>query len=72
MPGTAVRTRVNFGRTSSHADMARVINQLITVVDGICIKLDNDAGVTDTNYTALWSTATPIADLNGTTINGSW
>jgi hypothetical protein len=39
-------------------DVRIQLNNLVAAIRGIAAKLDADAGVTDTNYTALWLDST--------------
>ena len=40
---------------NSEVDLIRQqLNNVIAAINGITLKLDADAGVTDTNYTSLW------------------
>lgn len=43
------------------AFLAEYITYLHGVIDGICAKLDADAGVTDTNYQAKVQAELPVA-----------
>ena len=43
---------------AADARLGDIINDLITAHNAVCVKLDADAGVTDTNYTALYAVAT--------------
>jgi hypothetical protein len=43
-----------FSDLSVESSVRTQLNNLIAAVFGIAQKLDADAGVTDTNYTALW------------------
>lgn len=45
------------------------LNNLFTTIIGITAKLDADAGVVDTNYTALWTPAAVVAGAGGPTAN---
>jgi hypothetical protein len=48
-------------------DIRVQLNNLIAAVRGITAKLDNDAGVTDVNYTALWMDNTGTLGANAPT-----
>lgn len=71
MPESVVQ-RVN--KISNNKDKEEIIKLLQSVVTdltavkasigGITAKLDADAGVTDTNYTALWATTLVLNTTN--------
>lgn len=43
---------------ADHAKLGDILNDLITKHNAVCAKLDADAGVTDTNFTALHAVTT--------------
>lgn len=43
---------------AAHAKLGDIVNDLITKHNAVCAKLDADATVTDTNYTALHAVTT--------------
>lgn len=45
---------------AAHAKLGDIVNDLITKHNAVCAKLDADAGVTDTNYTALHAVTTLV------------
>ena len=45
------------------ADTINGVNAFITAHNALCVKLDADAGVTDTNYTALYGNVPLIGIL---------
>lgn len=46
------------------ADLIAANNALATKLNGVVAKLDADAGVTDTNYTALWGGAAQVTTID--------
>lgn len=46
---------------AAHAKLGDLLNEIITKHNALAAKLDADAGVTDTNYSALHK-VTPLAD----------
>ena len=46
---------------AAHVKLGDVLHELITKHNAAMVKLDADAGVTDTNYTTLYRVA-PLAD----------
>jgi hypothetical protein len=48
----------NMVPVADYIKLGNVLNDLITNHNALCAKLDADAGVTDTNYTALLGIAT--------------
>lgn len=57
MPLEIITQRIGNLESLSHSDQVQLINHLNGLVDGIralTAKLDADAGVTDTNYTATF------------------
>ncbi len=56
MSGTALNRTLTAAQGSDLRALIVQFNNLCASVDGIAAKLDADAGVTDTNYAALWTT----------------
>lgn len=65
MAAESINVRINASRLDQVSDsnlralFASVLTDITAIkasIAGITAKLDADAGVTDTNYTALWST----------------
>ena len=58
----AFPTGEDFGKNGvSQATLMEYLIHLQGVVDGICAKLDDDGGVTDTDYQALVQAQLPAA-----------
>lgn len=70
----ATESRDNLGHEQSATrDLAIEFNKLVTKFNTLLAKLDDDAGVTDTNYEALLATASAggadqVGDDSGTAI----
>lgn len=57
VPGTVQAQLNRMNPTAFDAKLGDLLNDLITKHNALLAKLDADAGVTDTNYTALHSVA---------------
>lgn len=60
-PNRDLKSELNrMAPAAAHAKLGDVLDELIAKHNAVCAKLDADAGVTDTNYTALHA-ITPLA-----------
>lgn len=47
--------RLTYGNVKNPTTLHELVVDMVAALKGIAAKLDSDAGVTDTNYAALWT-----------------
>lgn len=65
---TTIKTQVRLPRGSIEKETVIQLNALIAAIDVLTAKLDLDAGVTDTNYSALVTNYAKIGNAAGTAV----
>lgn len=65
---TTIKTQVRVPRGSIEKELIIQFNALVAAFDVVTAKLDADAGVTDTNYSALATGYAKLGNAAGTAI----